>query len=523
MPEAPFDEFSYGRHQGGWHPVCDETPADASPIPYVRASAGPSGGWYPLDNFLVQYAPLISPAFGGQPRAPHPPAADASDRIATTQFVRDNAGSGGGGIEEVPGTNGAYARVRSGGTATWLDFNTMRVAGLDSPQFAGAPTAPTPDSDDALTDRLATTFYVARDFLPRIGGQMSGPLITAPGTSLTSPGLAIGDNATGFLKSGAALILGVSGSMVSQWFADSIMVTVPLNMALQKVTNVADATADADALNRRTGDARYLRAGATDFLNTAGGSMTGPIHMIGTSGPAVDAPVVFGVRGAQIAWSESGNGLIVTKGQGNAPFDIVNNDGSNRRPIIDQALGDARYLQLVQGGAVTGPLTLWNNPTIDQDAVTKGYVDARSSPRAPLVVYDIPNNVTIEADGLWHDLASVPITLPPRSGLSMIMISVNCNLNGIDNVGCVAARLGIAQGLGSREQRIFAFGAGATSTGVAFNLFYDANSGAGNVPVQLRFIQVGGPPAPPPFTVLGGGSGVAARSQIAIVDLGPQN
>ena len=72
-------------------------------------------------------------------------------------------------------------------------------ASIASPQFTGEPTAPTPEVADAST-LLATTQFVARDALLKSGGQMSGPLITMPGTNATNPGLAIGDNSTGFYR-----------------------------------------------------------------------------------------------------------------------------------------------------------------------------------------------------------------------------------------------------------------------------------------------------------------------------------
>jgi hypothetical protein len=516
MPEAPFDEFVYGRHQSGWTPVCEEPAASPANTAYVRASYGAPGGWYPLEQFLTIYAPLISPFFGGTPRAPHPPANDASTQIATTQFVRDNAGSGGGGIEEVPAANGAYARVRSSSGATWLEFNALGVAGLNSPQFTGGPTAPSPDTGD-LSDRLATAYSVARDFMPRLGGNMSGPLIAAPGTGLTNPGLAIGDNATGFYRSGTVLVLSVSGSFVQQYLPDMVQMNVPIMMGgANKITSLGDATAAQDALNLRTADARYMQAGAGGFLSTAGGSMTGTIHMVGTSGPQVDAAVAFGIRGAQIAWSESGNGLIVTKGQGNAPFDIVNNDGSNRRPIIDQALGDARYLQLAAGGMVTGPLTLYSTPVTNNDVVTKGYVDQMASPRAPAVIFDIPVHYPIAADGAWHTLWN-PNFVIPRGGNSQVMVSLSCNVLDINNVGMILARVN-----GGPERTVFAFGFGPPSNatcGFTVNLYAAVSGNMPTISIELKVGEAAG--AGQPFRVVGGNATVSDRSQICLIDLGP--
>lgn len=102
------------------------------------------------------------------------------------------------------------------------------------------------------------------------GAQMTGPLITMPGGSVTNPGLAIGDNATGFYRAGASLVLSVSGQIYAQWLGSppSLMMTVPLNMATQPITNVgnpdASAAGNTNAIPRSYADSRYLQtAGAT--------------------------------------------------------------------------------------------------------------------------------------------------------------------------------------------------------------------------------------------------------------------
>lgn len=107
-----------------------------------------------------------------------------------------------------------------------------------------------------LTQQAGDTRY-----LLQAGGQMSGPLITATGSGPTNPGLGVGDNATGFYRAGQTLLLAVSGTMYQQWLASppSLMMTVPLNMAVQPIQNLADARDGApgamDAVNRRTMDA----------------------------------------------------------------------------------------------------------------------------------------------------------------------------------------------------------------------------------------------------------------------------
>lgn len=117
-----------------------------------------------------------------------------------------------------------------------------------------------------LTKVMGDSFYVTPDngdirYLQRAGGQMTGPLITATGTGVTNPGLAIGDNSTGFYRTGNTLVLSVSGQIFAQWLPTplSMMSIVPLNMASQLITNVSDprdgAAGAQDAVNRRTVEA----------------------------------------------------------------------------------------------------------------------------------------------------------------------------------------------------------------------------------------------------------------------------
>jgi microcystin-dependent protein len=76
-------------------------------------------------------APIDSPAFTGVPTAPTPPPGNASDRLATTQFVGQ-------------------------------EFSARALAPLASPAFSGTPTAPTPPPGDNDTSIATTEFVEAR-------------------------------------------------------------------------------------------------------------------------------------------------------------------------------------------------------------------------------------------------------------------------------------------------------------------------------------------------------------------------
>lgn len=115
------------------------------------------------------------------------------------------------------------------------------------------------------------------DYARLDGAQMRGPFITMPGGTVTNPGLAIGDNATGFYRAGQSLVLSVSGQIYAQWLGSppSLMMTVPLNMATQQITNVgnpdAGAAGNGSAMPRSYADTRYLLL--------SGGTVDGPLKL----------------------------------------------------------------------------------------------------------------------------------------------------------------------------------------------------------------------------------------------------
>jgi hypothetical protein len=334
------------------------------------------------------------------------------------------------------------------------------------------------------------------DYLAKSGGQMSGPLITRDGGSATNPGLAIGDNSTGFYRGGSSLLVTtVSGVIVMQIQPTIVAFFISCNFTGKPLNAVGDPVLADDALNLRTGDARYAPiGGGGDFLPLSGGSMTGDINLVGTTGPVVPAKLNLYVRGASLAWSEADNAIVFTKGTGNYPLVVRANDGTNPQPILDQTQGDARYLQLSQ-------------------------VD---SLRAKPVVYNVPADVVIPGSGDWTQIANIPCTLPPRPGVvSMLMVSVNCNLKGVNNVAGIGARVPISP---TPEQRIFGFGGTSADPSAGFSVNFFVTPAAGvttlNIAVQLNAFPITGG-SPVSYTVAGGNVLVLDRSQIIITDLGP--
>jgi len=382
-------------------------------------------------------------------------------------------------VEEAPGLTArrstyGWARASAGSAVTWLSL------------------------DDILADfQPAGEYAPAGNYLDKAGGQMAGPLISRDGGSAANPGIAIGENSTGFYRTaGNLLVTTVSGQIVTQIQAAVAAFFVPVNFANYPLNSVGDPANATDAVNLRFADARYERVGSSggDFLPLSGGSMTGDINLVGTSGPTVPAKLNLYVRGANLAWSETDNAIVFTKGTGNYPLVVRANDGTNPQPILDQTQGDARYLQLTQ-------------------------VD---SLRAKPVIYNVPADVVIPGSGDWTQIANIPCTLPPRPGVtSLLMVSVNCNLKGVNNVAGIGARVPISP---TPEQRIFGFGGTPADPSAGFSVNFFVTPAAGvttlNVAVQLNaFAITGGSPVS--YTVAGGNILVVDRSQIVIVDLGP--
>lgn len=118
VPEAPNDGTQYGRQSLGWTPVAGSTPSNANPAMDGVAAPGVSLLYtrgdhvHPTDT---SRAPLVSPVFTGDPKAPTPSPGDNDTSIATTAFVASAvAAGGGGGVPEAPNDGQLYGRKSLG-------------------------------------------------------------------------------------------------------------------------------------------------------------------------------------------------------------------------------------------------------------------------------------------------------------------------------------------------------------------------------------------------------------------------
>lgn len=100
------------------------------------------------------------------------------------------------------------------------------------------------------------------------GVQMQGPFISQTGSGNTNLGVSVGDNSTGFWRTGTYLICVMGGQMVWQSNVTELMFGVRVNMATGQITNVGAPTAPGDAVNRAYVDA-IPRPNARTYLTNS--------------------------------------------------------------------------------------------------------------------------------------------------------------------------------------------------------------------------------------------------------------
>jgi hypothetical protein len=134
-------------------------------------------------------APLASPVFTGNPRAPTPVADDNDTSIATSAFVLGQAASSAPAMDgsAAAGDSTRYAR------ADHVHPTDTSRSPLASPAFTGTPTAPTPSAGDSST-RIATTAFLAP------------PAWTAPTLGNSWADYGLGYSAAGYYKDAAGTV-----------------------------------------------------------------------------------------------------------------------------------------------------------------------------------------------------------------------------------------------------------------------------------------------------------------------------
>lgn len=164
-------------------------------------------------------------------------------------------------------------------------------------------------ADQAATKRYADALVPDLDpYLRKDGGVMTGPLNVPDGT-VTVPGLGLGvADGTGLSRSLSAILLCVQGAPLVAFSAGAIPAVQfyqPLFLLNNRVQQIGDATAAGDALNMRTGDARYLQL-------AAGGIVVGPMQVLTPPVIAADAANKGYVDGAVAASPAASRTLAYT-------------------------------------------------------------------------------------------------------------------------------------------------------------------------------------------------------------------
>ena len=148
------------------------------------------------------------------------------------------------------------------------------------------------DNADVIDAQMAANAAAVGNYLPLTGGTLSGPLQLPNGT-LVAPGLAFGAaDGTGLSRAANALVFGVQGNMILAMFAGSAQFYSPLGMLNNPITQLADAVNPGDALNMRSGDARYLQL--------SGGQLSGPLALAADPATAMQ-PVTLQYLTAAVA------------------------------------------------------------------------------------------------------------------------------------------------------------------------------------------------------------------------------
>lgn len=226
IPDAPSDGLYYARRNTAWADIAINFATTASLASYAPLASptftgdpkAPTPATADNDTSIATtafvkaqgYAPLASPMFTGNPAAPTPTAGDNDTSIATTAFVQtaiagkadtsalalkaDLASPTFTGDPKAPtpatGDNdtsiATTAFVKAQGYATTVQLGSY--APLASPVFTGDPQAPTPPTADNDTSIATTAFVKAQGYAP-----LASPLFTG---DPRAPTPAAGDNDT---------------------------------------------------------------------------------------------------------------------------------------------------------------------------------------------------------------------------------------------------------------------------------------------------------------------------------------
>lgn len=195
VTEAPTDSKTYGRNNSSWLDLANLFAPVASPLftGDPRAPTAPIGDndttiattafvksqGYGLAADIAAKANLASPIFTGDPQAPTPLTADNDNSIATTAFVKANLAG---------------------------------LAPIANPIFTGDPQAPTPATADNDTSIATTAFVKAQGYLT----QTTANVLYQPVGSYQAAGNYVQKDVTGVISVGYTISPANLGNIASQ-------------------------------------------------------------------------------------------------------------------------------------------------------------------------------------------------------------------------------------------------------------------------------------------------------------------
>jgi hypothetical protein len=313
LPEAPVDTKQYGRQDAAWTEVVPNptwTTLTGKPATFPPTLPIAETDVTNLVSDLALKAPLASPTFTGDPKAPTPLAGDNDTSIATTAFVTAAVTAGVVPATATPLMDG----VAAVGIAT-------KYAREDHKHPSDTTKADITYVDNANSSQDAIT----ANKVSKAGDSMTGPLVMPAGGTATTTNINFGTAGTGIYGSSATQInFATSGTLRGTFFSNSFTTTVPIRVSngtvaapgyaftSDSVSGLYMPSAGIVAMTANGVDAMTWNSGANTV--TAPGIFSSPYHRVGTvDGSSAGTGVILLKRtsgyGENVGWLDGAGGL----------------------------------------------------------------------------------------------------------------------------------------------------------------------------------------------------------------------
>lgn len=373
----------------------DSTGLTGQQVPGVQSgvtvkTAGTLSGAQVITALGFTPAPLNSPVFTGDPRAPTPPTSDNDTSIATTAWVnlQGYVTSTTAPVTSVAGKIGAVLLVVG---------DVSGAAPIASPTFTGIPAAPTAAPGTSTTQIATTAFVTAAGFQPGVQYQNQGSNVGTPGS----------ESVVNF--TGAGVTASISGGLLNVDIPGSTGGTVTSfsanNLAPLFTVSVANSTTTPDlsfALSSATAHSFY-------------GNFTGSAAPPGFGSPAL-ASADFANQGTTTT-------LLHGNAAGNPTWAAVN--------LATEVSGNLGVTHLNSGTGATAN-TLWHGNA------TWSAVDLANDVTGNLAVSHLNSGTSASSSTFWRGdgtwaaptgAATQAITLNTQTGTTYTLVLGDVNAN----------------------------------------------------------------------------------------------